>query len=190
MKPYIFVIFSLLLFSALNVFAQKKYDNVVNVGVGIGGYAGYYSYVEQSLPVFHVNYEIAAAKDFTLAPFIGFFSYKKSYYFGNAVKGYKYYAYHETVVPIGIKGFYYFDRFIKENSKWDLYVAGSIGFAIRNKYWDSDYFGDQDYYNKGGNVFLDLHLGAQYNFNNKLGAFADLSNGVSTLGLAFKLVKK
>lgn len=180
---------AMLLTISMNVNAQSKYGNALNIGVGIGGYAGYYSYVEQTLPVFHLNYEFDVAKDFTLAPFVGFFSYKKSYFYGNPSKGYKYYDYHETVVPVGVKGFYYFDNLVKANSKWDLYVAGSLGFAIRRMYWDNDYFGDQNYYNNGRNIFLDLHIGAEYHFNNKLGAFADISNGVSTLGLAFHSIK-
>lgn len=188
-----FFLLSVLVFTSMTmsqtVNAQAKYGNALNIGVGIGGYSGYYSYVEQSLPVFHLNYEFDVAKDFTLAPFIGFFSYNKSYYYGNPAKGYKYYAFRETVVPVGIKGAYYFDRLVKANTHWDFYVAGSLGFAIRKAYWDNDYYGDKNYYNNGRNMFLDLHIGAEYHFNSKIGAFVDLSNGVSTLGLAFHASK-
>jgi hypothetical protein len=33
-------------------------------------------------------------------------------------------------------------------------------------------------------LFLDLHLGAEYHLNNRVGLFLDLSTGVSTIGLA------
>lgn len=178
-----------LLSLATSVFAQEKYSNTLNLGVGNGGYSGYYSYVEQSLPAVYLNYEFDAAKNFTIAPFIGFFSYQKSYYYGNPSKGYKYYKYRETVVPIGVKGFYYFDKILDAGSKWDFYLAGSLGFAYRKMYWDEDYYGDRDYYNRGRSLFLDLHVGTEYHFNSKVGVFLDLSNGVSTVGLAFHSIK-
>jgi hypothetical protein len=188
MKQYLFSTFFMLVLGT-SLLAQEKYSNALNVGVGIGGYSGYYSYVEQSLPVFHVNYEFDVAKNFTLAPFIGFFSYKKSYYYGSPGQGYKYYDYRETVLPIGAKGFYYFDNLVEAGGNWDFYVAGSLGFVYSKMYWDKDYPGDRDYYRRGRSVFLDLHVGTEYHFNSKVGAFLDLSNGVSTIGLAFHSIK-
>jgi len=187
------IITSLFLLSLLNFksFAQEKapaekYGKTLNLGLGIGGYSGYYGYVGRSLPVFHINYEFDVAKNFTLAPFLSFYSYRNGYYWGNNNKNYpyKFYYYHETVIPIGGKGTYYFDDLLKANSKWDFYLAGSLGFAIVNSSWDSDYYGDRDYYNHGTSLFLDLHIGTEYHFNNHLGAFLDLSTGVSTIGLA------
>jgi hypothetical protein len=73
---------------------------------------------------------------------------------------------------------------LKANSKWDFYLAGSLGFAIVNSSWDNDYYGDRNYYHHGSSLFFDLHIGTEYHFNNHLGAFLDLSTGVSTIGLA------
>jgi len=190
MKKTIGIITILLLMLSLNISAQETqttntgYGKTLNLGLGFGGYSGYYGYIGHSLPVLHLDYELDAAKNFTLAPFINFYSFKKSYYWGNAHYPYKYYYYHETVIPIGIKGSYYFDQLLKANSKWDFYLAGSLGFAIIISSWDSDYYGDEDYYHNANPLFLDLHVGAEYHINEGLGIFLDLSSGVSTIGLS------
>ena len=172
--------------SAQNSSSGEHYGRTLNLGLGVGGYSGYYGYVGHSMPVFHINYEFEVAKSFTLAPFISFATYSNSYYWGNPNKNYPYknYSYHETIIPIGAKGTYYFDDLLKANSKWDFYLAGSLGFSIVNTSWDSDYYGDENYYKHGGSTFFDLHIGAEYHFNSRLGAFLDLSTGVSTIGLA------
>ena len=164
----------------------EKYGNTLNLGLGIGGYSGYYGYVGHTMPVLNINYEFDVAKDFTLAPFISFYSYRNSYYWGDNKHNYpyKYYYYHETVVPIGVKGTYYFDQLLNANPKWDFYLAGSLGFAIVHSRWDSDYYGDRNYYQNASSIFGDLHLGTEYHINKKIGIFLDLSTGVSTFGLA------
>ena len=167
--------------------AQEKYGNALNLGLGIGGRTGYYGYASRSLPVFHLNYEFDVAKNFTLAPFISISTFTNDYYWGNSNNPYRYYSYRETIIPIGLKGCYYFDDLLKANSKWDFYMAGSLGFAIINQTWENNYNGDKNYYRGGGgsNLFLDIHLGTEYHFNNRIGAFLDVSSGVSTIGLAF-----
>jgi hypothetical protein len=164
--------------------AQEKYGKTLNLGLGIGGYSGYYGYVGRSLPVFHLDYEFDVAKNFTLAPFLNFYSYSHDYYWGDKNHPNRYYAYRETVIPIGLKGTYYFDDLLKANSKWDFYLAGSLGFALVNSQWDDGYGGNRNYYQRGSALFLDIHIGAEYHFNSRVGAFLDLSSGVSTIGLA------
>ena len=172
---------------SLNVSAQdnsssEKYSGTLNLGLGIG----YYGYAGHSLPVFHANYELGVSRNFTLAPFITFYSNSNEYYWGNGNKNYpyKYYSYRETVIPIGVKGTYYFDELLKANSKWDFYLAASLGFAIRSVTWDSDYYGDRYAYHSSSGLYIDGHIGTEYHFNNHLGIFLDLSSGVSTIGLA------
>lgn len=176
MKTKIFASLFLLFILGTNLPAQnnntfEKHGKTLNLGLGIGGYSGYYGYLGRSLPVFHIDYEFDVAKNFTLAPFISFYSYRDQYY-------------RETVVPVGIKGTYYFDQILNANPKWDFYLAGSLGFGIVSSTWNSDYYGPRDYYHNARPLFLDAHIGAQYNFNNHLGAFLDISTGVSTIGLA------
>jgi hypothetical protein len=163
---------------------SERFGKTVNLGLGVGGYSGYSGYIGHTLPILHFNYEFDVASSFTLAPFVSFYTYKNGYYWGDKTHLYKYYYYHETVIPLGIKGTYYFDKLLKANSKWDFYLAGSLGITVVNSSWDSDYYGDRNYYNNASSLFLDLHIGTEYHFNNHLGAFLDLSTGVSTVGLA------
>ncbi len=188
MKKSIIVLLLIFLSFSIHAFSQEgsseKYGKTLNLGLGIGGYAGYYSYAGSSLPVFHLDYELAVAKNFTLAPFVNLFSFSRKYYWGDHNTPYRYYTYRETVIPIGVKGTYYFDNLLKANSNWDFYLAGSLGFAIINSSWENDYYGDKNYYKRGNPLFLDVHIGTEYHVSNKIGLFLDLSSGVSTIGLA------
>lgn len=178
-KSYLILLIVLLAFSFKGN-SQEKYGKSLNLGLGIG----YYGYVGRSIPVFHLNYEFDVAKNFTLAPFISYYSYSRDYYYGNSKNGYKYYGYSETVIPIGAKGTYYFDEILKAGSNWDFYLAGSLGFAIVNSSWEDGYIGDRNVYRRSSPLFLDLHIGTEYHFNSKIGMFLDLSTGMSTIGIA------
>lgn len=185
MKKTIFISLLFLAILSLNISAQEtnpseKFGKTFNLGIGVGGYSGYYGYVGHTLPVLHIDYEFDVARNFTLAPFVSFYTYRTKHKWDN-----NYYYYHETVIPIGVKGTYYFDQLFKANPDWDFYLAGSAGFAIVNSSWDSGYDGDEDYYHHGNPLFLDIHAGAEYHINNHIGIFPDLSSGVSTIGLGF-----
>lgn len=157
----------------------EVYGNTLNLGIGLG----YYGYAERSMPVFHGNFEFDVAKSFTLAPFISFYSYRNRYYKGNPHDNNRYY-YYETVIPLGVKGTYYFDDLLDANKSWDFYAAASLGFAIINSHWDGDYGDHKDRYRGANPLFLALHIGSEYHLNDRLGLFLDLSTGVSTFGLA------
>jgi len=174
-KIFIFILFLSALGSNVsaqrNVNNSENYGRTLNLGLGVGGYAGYYGYIAHSIPVFNINYEFDVANSFTLAPFLTFFTYHQNYY-------------RETVIPLGVKGTYYFDQILGANPDWDFYLAGSLGFSIVKTTWDNGYT-QNDTYNSANPVFLDLHIGAEYHLSDKVGLFLDLSTGVSTLGLAF-----
>ncbi len=189
MKILIAIAIILLSASHFSSYAQETFGRTLNLGLGVGGYSGYYGHVGRSLPVFHVDYEFDVAKDFTVAPFISFYSFSNDYYWGNSNKPFKNYSYHETVIPIGAKGTYYFDDLLNATSKWDFYLAGSLGFAIVSSSWDDGYNGDRNYYKSPSSIFLDIHIGSEYHFNKKVGAYLDLSSGVSTIGVAFHGLK-
>ncbi|KAF0194439.1 MAG: hypothetical protein FD166_3507 [Bacteroidetes bacterium] len=177
MKKVLFISLIFFLLTGLQTSAQRsgsaeKFGSTLNLGLGIGGYAGYYGYIGETLPVFHLNFEFDVARNFTLAPFITFYTYRSDHY-------------RETVIPMGVKGSYYFDQLLKANPRWDFYLAGSLGFAVVNSRWDNNYDGDRKYYHSGSPLFLDIHAGTEYHFNNHIGMFLDLSTGVSTIGLAF-----
>ncbi|MEH0157139.1 hypothetical protein V6R21_23660 [Limibacter armeniacum] len=158
--------------------APSSYGNTLNIGLGLG----------YGVPLL-VNYEFDVAKDFTLAPFIGYHRYRE--YWG------RYNAYYiENIVPIGAKGTYYLDDvFGLTNPKWDLYGAASLGFNIYSYRWkDATPDGWDDSWDAASEtsaLFLTVHAGAQYHFNSKLGVFLDLAGGLAgpstvmpTVGLA------
>jgi len=164
--------------------AQDKFGQTLNLGLGLGGYSGYYSYTGHTMPVLHVDYEFDVARNFTLAPFVNFYTFSNSYYWGDNNHPNRYYNYTQTVIPIGVKGTYYFDELLNAGANWDFYIAGSLGFAIINSTWDNGYGGNPNYYEKPSSLFLDLHIGTEYHFSRRIGVFLDLSTGVSTIGLA------
>lgn len=165
---------------ATNADAQERFGRTLNLGIGAGGFSGYSRYAAHFVPVLNLNYEIDVARNFTLAPSISFYSYSDSYYWSNDN-----YTYRETVVPISLKGTYYFDELLEANTSWDFYAAASAGFALVNSRWEAGYDGDRNHFNRRRSVFLDLHAGAEYHFNKKVGVYLDLSSGVSTIGFAF-----
>lgn len=188
----IIVILSIAIFTALSLNSNaqdkgsgEKFGRVLNLGAGIG----YYGYVGRTIPVIMINYEFDVAKNFTLAPFIGVYSYRNYYYWGNPGKphwdpSYRQYHYRETAVPVGIKGSYYFDPLLGAGDKWDFYAAGSLGFVFRSVTWDNDYYGDRRAYQSASPLYLSLHVGTEYHLTENAGLFLDLSTGVSTFGLA------
>jgi len=178
MKKITLTLILALIISGTNLFAQKTsasggHGNTLNLGVGIG-YYGYYHHVGRTLPVLNINYEFDVARNFTLAPFLTFYTYRND-------KDH----YRESIIPIGVKGSYYFDQALNAGSDWDFYLAGSLGFALRTSTWDDGYSGET-YYKDVSPLFLDLHLGTEYHLSSRVGLFLDLSTGVSTLGLSFR----
>jgi hypothetical protein len=163
----------------------EKYGKTLNLGAGIG----YFGYVGRPVPVPSLNFEFDVARNFTLAPFVGVYTYTSHYYWGNPDmpkydQSYRYYSYRAVAVPMGLKGTYYFDQLFKAGEKWDFYAAGSVGFTFRSVVWDNDYYGDKHVYQNASPLYLDAHIGAEYHMTEKAGLFLDLSTGVSTIGLA------
>lgn len=161
----------------------EKYGRTLNLAAGVG----YYGYIGGSAPVVHLNFEFDVAKNLTLAPFITYYSYQNYYYWGNPKYPYRDYSYRTTVIPVGVKGTYYFDQLLRANSHWDFYLAGSIGFAIRKTTWENGYYGETVIRQNSSGLYLDGHIGAEYHLNKRLGLFLDLSSGISTFGLGIHL---
>ena len=187
---------SLLLVLVTNVSAQEtttpsearssggeKYGKTLNLAAGVG----YYGYIGGSAPVVHLNFEFDVARNLTLAPFVTYYSYQNYYYWGNPHYPFRDYSYRTTVIPVGVKGTYYFDQLLRANSNWDFYLAGSIGFAIRKTTWENGYYGETVIRQNSSGLYLDGHIGAEYHLNRRLGLFLDLSSGISTFGLGIHL---
>lgn len=150
---------------------EERFGGTLNLGLGIGGYAGYYGYIGHTLPVLNVNYEFGVARNFTIAPFLTLYSYADE-------------NYREYVTPIGVKGTLYLDQLLQAGSRWDFYTGGSLGFALVSTTWNANYSGSRNYYTSANPLYLDFHLGTEYHFTNHIGGFLDLSTGVSTIGIA------
>lgn len=177
-----------LLTLGLNTKAQEsvtaeKFGKTLNIGAGIG----YYGYLGSPSIMGTINYEFDVAKNFTLAPFVGIYSYHRDYYWINNNYPNRYYSYKTIVIPVGIKGTYYFDELLNASSKWDFYAAASIGFSYRRTVWENNYYGDVNAGTYARPLYLNAHVGAEYHFTPKAGLFLDLSTGVSTFGLAIHL---
>jgi hypothetical protein len=166
----------LLMISVSNISAQDRHfseshGSTLNLGLGVGGYSSYYGSIGHTLPILNVNYEFGLARNLTLAPFLTLFSYADN-------------NYRSIVTPIGVKGTFYLDDILHAGSRWDFYAAGSLGFAIVSTTWDVNYYGDRTYYQSTNPLYLDFHLGTEYKLSSHVGAFLDLSTGVSTIGIA------
>jgi hypothetical protein len=160
---------------------REHFGNTLNLGVGIG----YYGYVGHAIPFGTMNYEVDVARNFTLAPFIGLYSYSNNYYWANGNEPFHNYGYRETVVPLGLKGSYYFDELFNAGDKWDFYAAASAGFNIRKRVWENGYTGDKNVNGSASPLYLNAHIGTEYHMTERTGLFLDLSTGVSTIGLGF-----
>jgi len=177
------VLLTLLVTAQTRSYAQEKFGNSLNLGVGLG----YYGHVPGAIPAFNVNYEFDVGRNFTLAPFVTAFTYRNYYYWGDANNSYREYSYQRTVVPIGVKGTYYFDELFNAGDKWDFYAAGSVGFAIVTTNYEEGYGGDRGIYNGVSPLYIDAHIGSEFHMTKTLGLYLDLSTGLSTFGLAVHL---
>ncbi len=158
---------------------SEEFGNTLNMGLGMV----YYPYVGQTVPALHLNYEIDVARNFTLAPFLTYFGYREYTYTADANFIYRNY-YQRTVLPIGLKGNYYFDELLNANNKWDFYLGASLGAAFRKAVYVDGYYGTRAVARSSTGLYLDGHIGTEYHINRSIGLTVDLSTGISTLGIA------
>jgi hypothetical protein len=169
--------------SSYNSAPREMFGPQINLGAGLG----YYGPAAAPAPAVMANVELDLVRNITLAPFIGFYSYADDYYWGSANHPYGYYRYRETVVPVGVKGAYYFDQLFHASERWDFYAAASIGFAFRSRTWDNGYYGDRDVVAGPSPLYGSAHIGSRLHITKGFGIYLDLSTGMSTFGLSFKL---
>jgi len=138
------------------------------------------------MPAFQINYELQVANSFTLAPMVSYYTCIDKYMCGTIEEPNRYSTYHTTVVPIGLKGTYYFDELLGAGKDWDFYMAGSIGMLlVDSKLVDGGpEIPNINNNNSNGTVTFDLHIGTEYHINKTFGIFLDLSTGISTIGVA------
>jgi len=169
--------------SAKKVYSGENYDNTLNLGVG----TALHQYGNNSIPFFVVNYEFQVAEYFTIAPSIGYAHYSSNYYYGNGNNPYRNYSYSETIIPISVKGTYYFDKILNAGSKWDFYLGTSVGYYYATFTTENGYTGKTTDIDGTSPLYLAIHLGTEYHISQKTGIFLDLSSQFNTVGLAFHL---
>jgi hypothetical protein len=180
MKKLILLIAICLSSFCSRVIAQDGFGNTLNLGVGVG----YPGYVGHAVPAFNLSYEFGLPHNFTLAPFVGIYSYQNNMYWGDAYTPYRNYSYTETVVPVGGKLAYYFNQLFQAGPRWDFYGALSLGFSFRTVVWENGYYGDRTLTNDASPMYVNLHAGARYYMTDRAGLFLDLSTGTTTFGLS------
>jgi hypothetical protein len=159
--------------------SQEKYGRTLNAGIGVGYYG--------LSPALNLNYEFDVFDNFTLAPFISVMTRRDYRYWGDNYYPYRNYYYRETIIPVGVKGCYYFDELLNAGDRWDFYAGISLGVAFRTVHWENGYYGGNDYIASrySSPLYGNFHLGTEYKMTQKTGLFLDLSTGMSTLGLGF-----
>lgn len=151
---------------------DEKYGKTFNIGIGSG--IGNYGYAFYATPAVYLDYEFDIIRTLTLAPFVTLYHYKNDFY-------------QERVIPVGLKATCYFDQIVKAHARWDFYLASSLGFAFRELVWKNGFTPEPNTHYGPGALYLVLSIGSEYHINKKLGAYIDLSNGISTTGLSIHL---
>lgn len=168
--------------SSYNTAPREKFGPQINIGGGLGYYGpGYVA------PALMASVEFDVARNITIAPFVGFYTYSRYHYWGGPGYPYANYRYRETVVPVGVKGAYYFDQLFQADERWDFYAAASVGFAIRSRSWENGYYGDRDVIAGPSPLYATAHIGSRLHITKVFGIYLDLSTGMSTFGVSFKL---
>jgi|TARA_R110000737_G_scaffold21837_2_gene40378 hypothetical protein len=167
-----------LVFLTTELVAQEKYGKTLNFGGGLS----YSRYAPLPIPALNLNYEFDIAPNTTLGPYLSILHHND---YGYNYLGKKY-KYSNTIVPVGVKSYYYFDGLFNWDKRFDVYAGLAVGFNIAFGRWENGYNGPV--YNPTYNPFYaQLHAGGEYHFKDNLGVYVDLSTGLSTVGLAFHL---
>lgn len=175
--------------SSVNAQAFEEGNNIVGIGIGIGGYYNAYSgsYTSQT-PAIGLSYEKITGIDvgpgsLGLGGFLGYKSltYEASYLYGK-------YDWKWTYTIVGFRGAYHYDLF--KVDKLDTYAGAMLSYNVV-KYTDNTNYPNgyvNTYKAKGSGIGFTLYAGGRYYFTEKFGAFAELGYGVAylTLGAAIK----
>jgi hypothetical protein len=203
------ILFSVAITTALfisdNVFAQDgggngafaKGDNVINVGIGIGGEYSYWGNGYSVSPNIVASYENGTFGNIGPGTISlgGLISYKGISY--DWVDGRSNYNYSEkwNYWIIGFRGAYHLN--VPSAPKFDPYAGIMLGYYIVGHTFSSNdpYYnqpGDPGYYyyNNGYPSYIgfSMFIGARYYLGSKVGLWAELGYGYTTLalGVSFK----
>lgn len=143
--------------------SRNKY---LNVGVGVAAYYG------GGLPL-GASFEVDLKDNISIGGSVDYMRY------GYNSGGYKW---NYTFVYAGARASYHLAEVLNiADKKFDPYAGATLGLRYAGY---SDNYGYDNYvspYNSG--LYLGIHVGARYLFNEKLGGFAEVGYGVSALRL-------
>lgn len=151
--------------------AIDKGTKLINLGIGVGGYAS------AGGIAFGASADFGVAPNITVGAQIAYRSFSYGYLGYNDKINYLYFA---------ARGSYHFNELINlSTDKVDLYAG--IGLGYQNVSY-SDRFGT-GFNTFGSGIFVPIHLGGRYFFAEKVGGFVELGTGVAPLllGVTFKL---
>jgi hypothetical protein len=153
--------------------AYKKGDQVVNIGLGLGGFAGAYGSGGIAITG---GYEYGIHENVSLGGVIGYSSSSEDFY----GYGYKY-----TYILIAARGAYHVD--LLHNPKFDTYGGILLGYNIVSNSTTGLYYG----YGSASASYLEIGLfaGGRYYFDPHWAVQAELGYGLGILniGIAYKL---
>jgi hypothetical protein len=177
------LLISLLLVIAVSLsFSQMAYkmgDQVVNLGIGLGGFAGAYGSGGVAITG---GYEYGVTENISLGGVLGYSSSSNDYFDGS----YKY-----TYFLIGARGAYHLD--LLHNPKIDTYGGILLGYNIVSNSWTyNNGYGSFGYYSPSASssyLELGLFVGGRYYFDPHWAVQAELGYGLGILniGIAYKL---
>ncbi|MGD0591391.1 MAG: outer membrane beta-barrel protein [Bacteroidota bacterium] len=174
----------LVVFIASMSFGQMAYnkgDQVINIGLGLGGFAG--AYGGSSGIAITGGYEYGVTENISLGGVLGYSSSSDDYIDGT----YKY-----TYFLIGARGAYHLDLF--HNPKIDTYGGILLGYNIVSSSWTynggyGDIFGSYSPSASASYLEIGIFIGGRYYFDPHWAVQAELGYGLGILniGIAYKL---
>ena len=184
MKKLLLITFSVMMmgFTAQAQHVFDKGDMAINVGIGIGGYGGFFPSIEAS-----GEFGVIPTGDVGLVSFGGELGYKYSKY------TYDYWYYNESYnyhqFQFGGRAAWHLHTF--DSDKWDVYAGLGLGVRLYSDY-DYDYV-DGNYVSNRiakANLYEEVFVGGRMMMNSGFGLFAEL--GYSHLsnirfGMTFKM---
>ena len=161
--------------------AYKKGDQVINIGIGLGGFAGVYGSGGIAITG---GYEYGVTENISLGGVVGYSSSSEDF---GAGYGWKY-----TYILIGARGAYHLDLF--HNPNIDTYGGILLGYNIVSSKATGTLptysgYGYGSYSASASFLEFGAFIGGRYYFSPKLAVQAELGYGLGILniGIAYKL---
>ena len=157
-------------FAQQTLLAYEKGDQVIKVGFGLGAT---FSTGKIKTPPIQGIYEYGITEDISIGGILGYASSSENYSSLGKID----YSY----LIFGARANYHFET----SEKFDPYGGATLGYYNVGFKDHGGYVGDY----ASSSLIYGVQIGANYYFNNKIGAWAELGYGVGilNLGITFKL---